>query len=230
MLYLQNQQLDVIKSFVNHARSLLDPKDQPGMSPAASPTSLNFPGSPTSAASNRPVIDRELELRKKNFAWFTRMSDALVDSVKARIEELETLKQSAESVSGSVSLHYTLFRPPISSYLMNDALIQLKIYQLESLLALKQQQASVVQAWQSVQQAEEAVRQGRAIMVFTLITIIFVSPITCRRPCPRSHTALIPDGRLASSRVHVKHIRYEQQRNFWARGANVSAAAVQIDV
>ncbi|KAI7786674.1 hypothetical protein LA080_002785 [Diaporthe eres] len=56
------------------------------------------------------------------------MSDGLVDSVKARIEELEALKQSAESVSGS----------------------------LENLLALKQQQASVVQAWQSVQQAEEA--------------------------------------------------------------------------
>lgn len=41
-------------------------------------------------------------------------------------------------------------------------------------MALKQQQASVAQAWQAVQQADETVKQGRAIMVFTLITIVFV--------------------------------------------------------
>jgi hypothetical protein len=49
--------------------------------------------------------------------------------------------------------------------------------QLNDLLALKQQQASVVQAWQSVKQSEEAVSQGRAIMVFTIVTIFFVSSI-----------------------------------------------------
>ena len=47
--------------------------------------------------------------------------------------------------------------------------------QVNDLLSLKQQQASVVQAWESVNQAEEAVRQGRSIMIFTLITIVFVS-------------------------------------------------------
>jgi hypothetical protein len=46
---------------------------------------------------------------------------------------------------------------------------------LTDLLALKQQQASVVQAWQSVKQSEEAVSQGRAIMMFTVVTIFFVS-------------------------------------------------------
>lgn len=105
MLYLQNQQLDVIKSFVNHAKSLLDPKNQLGMSLAASPPSLNFPGSPTSAVSNCPLTDKDLESRRKDLTWFTTMSDNLVDSIKARIEELEDLKQSAESVSDSVSFH-----------------------------------------------------------------------------------------------------------------------------
>jgi hypothetical protein len=33
----------------------------------------------------------------------------------------------------------------------------------------------VVQAWESVKQGEQAVRQGRNILVFTIITIIFVS-------------------------------------------------------
>lgn len=36
----------------------------------------------------------------------------------------------------------------------------------------------MVQAWQSVQQAGEVVRQGRSIMVFTVNTIIFVSCAT----------------------------------------------------
>lgn len=40
---------------------------------------------------------------------------------------------------------------------------------------MKQQQASVVQAWQSIRHGEEAVKQGRAVMIFTVITIIFVS-------------------------------------------------------
>ena len=40
---------------------------------------------------------------------------------------------------------------------------------------MKQQQAGVVQAWQSVRQSDEANAQGRAIMVFTVVTIFFVS-------------------------------------------------------
>lgn len=47
--------------------------------------------------------------------------------------------------------------------------------QLSHLLSLKQQQASVIQAWQSIKQGEEGVKQGRSIMVFTTMTIIFVS-------------------------------------------------------
>lgn len=57
----------------------------------------------------------------------------------------------------------------------------LTLPQLDSLLSLKQQQASAVQAWQSIRHGEEAVKQGRAIMIFTVITIIFVggpSPMT----------------------------------------------------
>ncbi|KAK6858117.1 Magnesium transport protein CorA- transmembrane region [Apiospora arundinis] len=45
--------------------------------------------------------------------------------------------------------------------------------QIKDLLALKQQQASVVQAWQAAQQTEETVAQGRSIMMFTVVTIVF---------------------------------------------------------
>ncbi|KAL2128341.1 hypothetical protein VTI74DRAFT_9302 [Chaetomium olivicolor] len=78
--------------------------------------------------------------------WFRMQSRELLDEVDDRIGELEGLRKAAESTAQSV----------------ND------------LLSLKQQQASVVQAWESVRQAEESVRQGRAIMVFTIFTIIFL--------------------------------------------------------
>lgn len=53
--------------------------------------------------------------------------------------------------------------------------------QVTELLSLKQQQASVVQAYEAMKQGEETVRQGKAIMVFTVMTIVFVSapPVFC---------------------------------------------------
>lgn len=46
--------------------------------------------------------------------------------------------------------------------------------QVKDLLELKQQQASVMQAWQAVNQANKTIKQGRSIMMFTLVTIVFV--------------------------------------------------------
>lgn len=77
---------------------------------------------------------------------FNRMSDYLLKDVDDRLAEFRRLRQSAKSTSES----------------------------LEALVNLKQQQASVVQAWQSVQQADEGIKQGRSIMVFTVVTIVFL--------------------------------------------------------
>ncbi|RYP79475.1 hypothetical protein DL770_006656 [Monosporascus sp. CRB-9-2] len=46
--------------------------------------------------------------------------------------------------------------------------------QLKDLLSLKQQQASIVEAKAALQRADESVRQGRAIMAFTIVTIFFL--------------------------------------------------------
>ncbi|KAK8102512.1 hypothetical protein PG984_015658 [Apiospora sp. TS-2023a] len=46
--------------------------------------------------------------------------------------------------------------------------------QLEGFLTLKQQQASIVEAKAALERAEESVKQGRAIMAFTIVTIFFV--------------------------------------------------------
>ncbi|TGJ78241.1 hypothetical protein E0Z10_g10521 [Xylaria hypoxylon] len=42
------------------------------------------------------------------------------------------------------------------------------------LLSMKQQQASVFQAWQAMKQSNETIKQGRSIMAFTLVTIVFL--------------------------------------------------------
>ncbi|RWA03890.1 hypothetical protein EKO27_g11217 [Xylaria grammica] len=45
---------------------------------------------------------------------------------------------------------------------------------VEHLLSMKQQQASVFQAWQAMKQSDETIKQGRSIMTFTLVTIVFL--------------------------------------------------------
>ncbi|PNP51118.1 hypothetical protein THARTR1_08180 [Trichoderma harzianum] len=52
--------------------------------------------------------------------------------------------------------------------------------QLQALLSLKQQEASIVEARIALERADESVQQGRAIMAFTIVTIFFVSNDTYR--------------------------------------------------
>ncbi|CZR52676.1 uncharacterized protein PAC_02553 [Phialocephala subalpina] len=46
--------------------------------------------------------------------------------------------------------------------------------QLQGLLSLKQQQASIIEAKAALARADESVKQGRAIMAFTIVTIFFL--------------------------------------------------------
>jgi len=44
---------------------------------------------------------------------------------------------------------------------------------------MKQQQASIIEARAAIRRADESVTQGRSIIVFTVVTIFFVSdPVT----------------------------------------------------
>jgi hypothetical protein len=49
--------------------------------------------------------------------------------------------------------------------------------QLEGLLSLKQQQASILEAKAAKTRADESIRQGRSIVAFTVVTIFFVSTV-----------------------------------------------------
>ncbi|KAG6354862.1 hypothetical protein INS49_003943 [Diaporthe citri] len=99
---------------------------------------------PTTPISNSK--DTKDQKRQNDYFWFVNTADELLGDVDDQIGELEGLRKSAESTSTS----------------------------LDHLLNLKQQQASVFQTWQSTKQAEETMRQGRAIIIFTVMTIIFL--------------------------------------------------------
>jgi hypothetical protein len=47
---------------------------------------------------------------------------------------------------------------------------------------MKQQQAGIIEAKAAIKRADEAVLQGRSIVVFTVFTVFFVNI----RPCPKA--------------------------------------------
>lgn len=48
---------------------------------------------------------------------------------------------------------------------------------MDYLISLKQQQVTVVQAWQSMKEAEDTRKQNVTLLVFTVVTVVFVSRI-----------------------------------------------------
>lgn len=76
----------------------------------------------------------------------TRKAADFIDDIKSRRMELESLEDSAQDISK----------------------------QLQDLLSLKQQQAAIVQARAGLDRADASIKQGRSIMLFTIVTIIFL--------------------------------------------------------
>ncbi|KAK0634314.1 hypothetical protein B0T17DRAFT_473559, partial [Bombardia bombarda] len=170
MINIQDQQREVIKRFCKHVEDIMDPGPSPPSPPsppfsqylyediALSIKEREFSCSGTGTfRKQRETARKEKETawkqeeaiwKQKNekLMWFRMQSSELLSELDSRINELKGLKRESESTAQSV----------------ND------------LLSLKQQQASVVEAWQSVKQSEETVRQGRTIMTFTMVTIIFL--------------------------------------------------------
>ncbi|KAI8294268.1 hypothetical protein K4K59_005176 [Colletotrichum sp. SAR11_240] len=155
MINVNNKQKDVIKRFTKHVENIFDASGEwrdnmKSLNPDGADwdyrnTASSRQNSPERAqgAGNEKDVDQEREREK--FIWFRKQAYDLISDVGDRIVELEGLRKSAESTSQGI----------------------------KDLLDLKQQQASILQAWQSVKQADESVRQGRSIMIFTIVTIIF---------------------------------------------------------
>ncbi|KAI1305085.1 hypothetical protein F5Y03DRAFT_395148 [Xylaria venustula] len=84
--------------------------------------------------------------RQEDYLSFKLRAQECQERVNCYVKDLESLRKSAKNTADDV-LH---------------------------LLTMKQQQASVVQAWQAVRQSDQTIKQGRSIMVFTLATIVFL--------------------------------------------------------
>ncbi len=134
------QQQVVAEAFVKHIRGVLLPKIPPTEFSGMDRTSR---GDFLSSVTAEILQEDEINAAQ----WTLRRADNLLKAVQDRINELNTLADSAKNTSAS----------------------------LKDLLTLKQQQAGVVEAREAVKQATETLKQGRSIMLFTVVTIIFVS-------------------------------------------------------
>jgi hypothetical protein len=173
MLHIVTQQKEIFKRFRRNAEHII--LAHHGQVPrAGSITTLEDIKRRTSASSYTQGFQEALEEFKRSllsesrpaeWSWFDVQASELAAGFHDRIEELENLKTSAQSIAESVG---TL------SFMLENGFLAHKIDQVADLLARKQQQAGVVQTYQAVLQAEESVRQGRVIVVFTIVTIVFV--------------------------------------------------------
>ncbi|KAM0159945.1 hypothetical protein ACHAQE_004797 [Botrytis cinerea] len=93
-----------------------------------------------------PAEDTSTKFKKFMIKYTIDRSLELVDTISHHHTELHQLEDSAREIAD----------------------------QLRDLLTLKQQQASIIEATASLDRADESVHQGRSIMIFTVITIIFL--------------------------------------------------------
>ncbi|KAM7210680.1 hypothetical protein V8F06_013941 [Rhypophila decipiens] len=148
MMHIQKKQREMFRRFCKHVEHLLDPEGRwREGGPLAGDTEREVPTHAVEHLHDTAAGSSPKHKQdKKKLFWFRIQSQELLSEADDRVDELEGLRKAAESTAQSV----------------ND------------LLSLKQQQASVVQAWESAKQAEEAVRQGRSIMMFTIVTVVFL--------------------------------------------------------
>ncbi|KAI5863862.1 hypothetical protein GGS23DRAFT_620694 [Durotheca rogersii] len=154
MIYITKIYKRILSQFILNAESVLDPEGEfsPDEKRSKTGRSLrvkfrNRESEPRGAQQQGGEAEPgSKENKQKDYDWFKINADERLKIVGGRIEELEELRTSAVNTTDSV----------------------------KDLLELKQQQASVVQAWQAVKQSDESIKQGRSIMMFTLVTIIFL--------------------------------------------------------
>ncbi|KAH8883113.1 hypothetical protein GQ53DRAFT_883648 [Thozetella sp. PMI_491] len=155
MTRVKEQQLAVMESLVKHIRRAMAPRIRSRRATLTRPEaswdlalSSVMDGTPYESGTN-PGVDaqrlKEEEVREQA-KWTLGKADQLLEDIRERITELQTLLQNALYTSAA----------------------------LKDLLTLKQQQAGVIEAREAVKQAALTLKQGQSIMLFTVVTIIFL--------------------------------------------------------
>jgi hypothetical protein len=198
MINITQRQKELIKRFCRHVESILDPEgrwthgtEEYSLAPVdddetegeastiSKGNSAVFDAAPQNGTENgtreaktkreakeraKKEKMRDGSRRKEHLGWFRVQAQDLLSEIGDRIDEFEGLKESAKSTEQSVSA--------MKSRESGLRRVMLTLGKVNDLLSLKHQQAS---AWESVNQAEEAASQTRSIMMFTVITVVFVS-------------------------------------------------------
>jgi hypothetical protein len=160
---INQQQQTVAETFVKHIKQSLLSKLRP-KSPWDPVATLYENGNDTGSW--------PLQMEQREAAnWTLARANHLLKDIQDRISELNTLQENAKNTSAAVSTSLCRTEWPVVAF-TNDL-------QLKDLLTLKQQQAGVIEAREAVDQAKETLKQGRSIMLFTVVTMVFVSTFGC---------------------------------------------------
>lgn len=164
ILHIAHQQSDMIARVKNLAEQILDSNicHLQSQSMASSSSKSDNEKARVAWANKEAILIVTRQKRE-----FEAKSEVLLCEVADRIKEIGGLKKSAESTAQNVCF-------PLGFVCADCRNADIAVVQVNDLLALKQQQAGIVQAYEAMKQGEETVRQGKAIMVFTVMTIIFV--------------------------------------------------------
>ncbi|KAI1817660.1 hypothetical protein GGS20DRAFT_599259 [Poronia punctata] len=150
MLHIANIHQEIVKRFIEQVEHILDPE---GL--LSNTYKRRGKTESRSRPNPRTPTGNTNDNKKAEFQAFMLVANECQERVNCHVKDLERLRTSARNAADDVGEH-----------LLRSAVVHL--------LNMKQQQASVIQAWQSVKQSEESIKEGRSIMILTLATIVFL--------------------------------------------------------
>ena len=137
------------------------------------------------------AIEKEFELLRDRKVELRVTFDDQVKTIDGYLENIKRMDSEADDIYNSVSILITY-----------DG-VSLHAWKVNPLLDLKQKYAGVFEARYAREQATSAARQGHTIMVFTIVTIVFVGDLLT--PCSSWQRAHRP----ATHVLHCRLVRHQ---------------------
>ncbi|KAJ0278905.1 hypothetical protein Brms1b_009683 [Colletotrichum noveboracense] len=153
MIRTSQQHRNILQRFQEHAEGILNPYDRwrdKGRSTRGNGSGSGF----WVDNEDRRGEVNDAGFSEEQFFWFRTEAERLISKIEGRIEVLEGILKTAETTS-----HKEIFS---------------NARQINEVHNLILQQANILQAWQAGEEAAETVQHGRTIMVFTIVTVVFV--------------------------------------------------------
>ena len=108
MMHINKTHRDILKSFIKHAKHILDPTGQYCSDAGHRHSGLKSPEQSTPNTEKTTEATSHNENQRLAYEWFSNNADELYENVGDRIEELEELEKSAKATAESVSITYVV--------------------------------------------------------------------------------------------------------------------------